>query len=403
MLSLARHAVRRSSAMAAAFQRRAMSAHAGKTIECKAAVASEPHKLSIETVSVAPPKAGEVRIKVVANAICHTDLYTLQGQDPEGKFPCILGHEAGAIVESVGEGVTSVAPGDHVIPCYTPECREPDCIFCQSDKTNLCPRIRATQGQGVMPDGTSRFSLNGEPLYHFMGTSTFSEYTVCAEISLAKISKEADLKKACLFGCGVPTGLGAVFNTLKVEAGSSVAVFGLGAVGLAVIQAAKMAGASRIFAIDINDEKKDIATQLGATDFVNPEKLDGKTTQDYLVGETTWGVDYTFDATGHVDVMRTALEASHRGWGKSCVIGVAAAGHEISTRPFQLVTGRSWWGTAFGGYKSRTDVPELVNQYLSGDLPVDHYITNYFEGIERTEEAIAASKNGQCLRAVVVY
>lgn len=337
----------------------------GKPIECKAAVAWEAKKpVSIETVTVAPPGPGEVRLKVVSNALCHTDVYTLDGDDPEGKFPCILGHEAGTIVESVGEGVTSVAIGDHVVPCYTPECKEPDCIFCQSDKTNLCPAIRSTQGNGVMPDGTSRFSINGQPIWHFMGTSTFSEYTVVAEISCAKIDKAAPLDKMCLFGCGVSTGLGAVFNTTDVQPGSSVAVFGLGAVGLACVQAAKMAGATNIYAVDINPSKADIAAELGATEFVNPLDFD-KPIQEVLVEKTTWGVDYTFDCTGHVETMRAALESAHRGWGKSCVIGVAPSGKEISTRPFQLVTGRNWMGTAFGGYKSRTQVPELVNDYLT--------------------------------------
>lgn len=372
-------------------------------IECKAAVAYAPNQpLTVETITVDPPKAGEVRLKVVSNALCHTDVYTLEGKDSEGKFPCILGHEAGGIVESVGEGVTTVKPGDHVVPCYTPECKEPDCIFCQSTETNLCPRIRSTQGSGVMPDGTTRFSINGEPIYHFMGVSAFSEYTVVAEISCAKVNPEADLKKICLFGCGIATGFGAVFNTTKVTPGSSVAVFGLGAVGLAVIQAAHMAKAGRIFAIDTNPGKKDMATKLGATDFINP--LDHKEPiQQVLVGMTEWGVDFTYDCTGNTQVMRAALEASHRGWGKSCVIGVAEAGHELSTRPFQLVTGRTWMGTAFGGYKSRTQVPELVEEYLSGDLPIDHYITHEFDGVENINTAIDALHGGDCLRAVVSY
>eukprot|EP00050_Salpingoeca_kvevrii_P006343 m.288814 g.288814 ORF g.288814 m.288814 type:complete len:402 (-) comp12029_c0_seq1:80-1285(-) len=383
--------------------RRSLAAEAAQPIECKAAVAWKPHQpLSVERVTVAAPRAGEVRLKVVSNALCHTDVYTLDGQDPEGKFPCILGHEAGAIVESVGEGVTSVKPGDHVIPCYTPQCNEPDCIFCASPKTNLCPRIRATQGQGVMPDGTSRFSINGEPIYHFMGCSTFSEYTVVAEISCAKIDEKAPLEKMCLFGCGVSTGLGAVFNTTKVEPNSSVAVWGLGAVGLAVIQAAQMAGATRIFAIDTNDKKFELAKQLGATDCLNPRDFD-KPIQQVLIEKTQWGIDYTFDATGNTEVMRAALESAHRGWGKSCVIGVAAAGHEISTRPFQLVTGRWWGGTAFGGYKSRSEVPELVDMYVRGDLPIDHYITHNFSGVESINDAIDALHSGDCLRAVVHY
>eukprot|EP00049_Salpingoeca_infusionum_P009221 m.152936 g.152936 ORF g.152936 m.152936 type:complete len:396 (-) comp14275_c0_seq1:3587-4774(-) len=378
-----------------------MSTTVGQPITCQAAVAWEPNKpLSVETIQVAPPKANEVRLKVIANALCHTDVYTLEGQDPEGKFPCILGHEAGCIVESVGEGVTTVKPGDKVIPCYTPECGE--CLFCDSEKTNLCPTIRDTQGQGVMPDGTSRFTCNGDPLFHFMGCSTFSEYTVVADISCAKINDDAPLDVMCLFGCGVSTGLGAVFNTTQVEAGSSVAVWGLGAVGLSIIQAAKMAGASRIFAIDTNASKFDVATQLGATDCLNPNDFD-KPIQQVLVAETKWGIDYTFDATGNTEVMRAALESAHRGWGKSCVVGVAAAGHEISTRPFQLVTGRWWGGTAFGGYKSRSEVPQLVERSLAGDLPIEQYITHRFKGVGAINDAIDALHSGDCLRAVVEY
>ena len=358
-----------------------------------------------EEITVDPPKAGEVRVKVVANALCHTDVYTLDGHDPEGKFPSILGHEAGCVVESVGEGVTSVKPGDHIIPCYTPQCAQPDCIFCQSSKTNLCPKIRSTQGQGVMPDGTSRFhDKDGKEIFHFMGCSTMSEYTVLAEISCAKISKEIALEKACLFGCGVSTGLGAVWNTCKVEINSSVAVFGLGAVGLAVIQGAKMAGASKIIAVDINPSKFEMAKKLGATHCVNPKSLGEKSVQSHIAGELTdWGVDYSFDCTGNVHVMRSALECAHRGWGQSCVIGVAAAGHEISTRPFQLVTGRVWRGTAFGGFKSRRDVPKLVQSTIDGDLPIDHFITHRFDGVGETNQAIDALHSGCCLRAVVKY
>lgn len=320
-----------------------------------------------------------------------------------GLFPSILGHEAGAIVESVGPGVTSVAPGDHVVPGYTPQCSLPSCVFCMSPKTNLCPAIRSTQGRGVMPDGTTRFKdKDGNPIYHFMGCSTFSEYTVLAEISCAKISKEAPLEKACLFGCGVSTGLGAVWNTCKVETGATVAVFGLGAVGLSVIQGAKYAGASRIIAVDINKGKFDMARKLGATDCVDSSKLD-KPVQQHIVGMTQWGVDYTFDCTGNVEVMRAALECAHRGWGVSCVIGVAASGHEISTRPFQLVTGRVWKGTAFGGFKTRTDVPKLVERMMSGELPIDHFITHRFEGVDKTNEAVEALHSGECLRAVVEY
>ncbi|GAX25987.1 S-(hydroxymethyl)glutathione dehydrogenase / alcohol dehydrogenase [Fistulifera solaris] len=382
-----------------------MSETAGKPITCKAMVARGPKQpLVEETITVDPPKAGEVRVKVIANALCHTDVYTLDGHDPEGLFPSILGHEAGCIVESVGEGVTSVAPGDHVIPAYTPQCCEVSCIFCQSPKTNLCPKIRGTQGQGLMPDGTSRFKdKDGNTIYHFMGCSTMSEYTVLAEISCAKIDPQAPLDKMCLFGCGISTGLGAVWNTCKVETGSSVAVFGLGAVGLAVIQGAQKAGASKIIAVDINPSKFEMAKQLGATDCVNPKEVEGKI-QSYIAGTMTpWGVDYTFDCTGNVEVMRAALECAHRGWGTSCVIGVAASGHEISTRPFQLVTGRIWKGTAFGGFKSRKDIPKLVDRCMSGELPIDHYITHTFQGVGKTNDAIDALHSGDCLRAVVRY
>jgi len=384
-------------------RRRFSSSTVGKTIQCKAAVARGVNDLRIETINVAPPKAGEVRLKVHSNALCHTDIYTLEGSDPEGIFPSILGHEAGAVVESVGEGVTSVKPGDKVIPCYTPECGETDCIFCMSKKTNLCPRIRGTQGQGKMPDGTSRFtSADGEEIFHFMGCSTFSEYTVVAEISCAKLRDDAPLDVVSLLGCGVATGLGAVWNNANVEPGSTVGVFGLGAVGLAVIQGAQMRGASRIFAIDVNSSKFDMAKQLGATDCVNPTEYD-KPIQQVLVGMTQWGIDYTFDCTGNTNVMRAALEAAHRGWGTSCVIGVAASGHEIATRPFQLVTGRRWIGTAFGGFKSRSQVPALVDDYVNGKLALDHYITHRFDGVEGVHDAIHALHSGECLRAVCSY
>lgn len=372
-------------------------------IKCKAAVAWAVDDLRIEEIEVAPPRAGEVRVKVVANALCHTDIYTLTGCDPEGLFPCILGHEAGAIVESIGEGVTSVAVGDHVIPCYTPECRESDCMFCQSNKTNLCPKIRATQGKGQMPDGTTRFTCKGQEIFHFMGCSTFSEYTVLAEISCAKISPAAPLEKVCPLACGVSTGWGAVWNTCRVEAGSSVAVFGMGAVGLACVQAAKLAGAKTIIAVDMNNDKEKFATDFGATKFLNPTEQDGKPIQEVIVGMTKWGVDYSFDCTGNVQVMRSALECAHRGWGVSCVVGVAAAGKTIETRPFQLITGRKWVGTAFGGWKSRTYVPQLVDRVMNGELPVDKYITNTFEGIEAWPKAIEALHSGNCLRAVVKY
>lgn len=363
--------------------------------------------LTLETITVLPPGPFEVRVKVIANALCHTDVYTLDGCDPEGLFPCILGHEAGCVVESIGEGVTSVEVGDHVIPCYTPQCCRSDCIFCQSPKTNLCPQIRSTQGQGVMPDGTVRFKdADGKDIFHFMGCSTMSEYTVLAEISCAKIDKQAALDKVCLFGCGVSTGLGAVWNTCKCEVNSTVAVFGLGAVGLAVIQGAKMAGASMIIAVDINSDKFKGAKDLGATHCINPNELPEGTSniQSYIAGTVTkWGVDYSFDCTGNTTVMRSALECAHRGWGTSCVIGVAASGHEISTRPFQLVTGRTWKGTAFGGFKSRKDVPLLVQKNLNGELDIDHYITHRLQGVEKTNEAIDALHSGDCLRAVVKY
>lgn len=385
---------------------RMMSTTVGQAISCQAAVARGVNDLRVETITVAPPKAGEVRLKVHSNAICHTDIYTLSGQDPEGLFPSILGHEAGAVVESVGPGVTSVSVGDSVVPCYTPQCGEPDCIFChppRGKRTNLCPKIRSSQGSGVMPDGTSRFTgKDGEALFHFMGCSTFSEYTVLPEIACAKVSATAPLDTCSLLGCGIATGLGAVWNTCDIEGGSSVAVFGLGAVGLAVIQGAKMRGAKSIYAIDINPGKFGIAKQLGATECLNPSEYD-KPIQQVLVEKTKWGIDYTFDATGSTAVMRAALEAAHRGWGESCIIGVAAAGQEISTRPFQLVTGRKWLGTAFGGFKSRSDVPRLVEDYENGVLELDHYITHRFEGIENLPQAIEALHQGDCLRAVVTY
>lgn len=374
---------------------------AGQVIKCKAAVAWAVDDLKIEDIEVAPPKAGEVRVKVVANALCHTDIYTLTGCDPEGLFPCILGHEAGAIVESVGEGVTSVAPGDHVIPCYTPECRESSCIFCVSPKTNLCPKIRSSQGAGKMADGTSRFTCKGKTLYHFMGCSTFAEYTVLSEISCAKVNPAAALAKICPLACGISTGWGAVWNNMQVEKGSSVAVFGLGGVGLAVIQASVLAGATKIIAIDTNPGKESHARALGATDFLLAAQ--DVNTASEVVSMTKWGVDYSFDCTGNVQVMRAALECCHRGWGQSCVIGVAASGKEIATRPFQLVTGRRWAGTAFGGWKSRTYVPQLVDKVMDGTLPIDQFITHNFKGVEQWPEAIKALHGGDCLRAVVEY
>lgn len=373
-------------------------------IKCKAAVAwKEKEPLQIEEIEVAAPQAGEVRVKMTAFSICHTDVYTWSGQDPEGKFPCILGHEGAGIVESVGEGVTSVQVGDHVIPCYTPQCRE--CSFCRNPKTNLCQKIRITQGQGVMPDGTSRYTCKGQPIYHFMGVSAFSEYIVVPEIALANIDKKAPLDKACLLGCGVSTGIGAALNTAKVERGSSVAIFGLGAVGLAVAWGCKMAGATRILGIDINPDKKEMAEKFGVTEFVNPLDHKDKKIQDVIVQLTTddeghGGVDFSFECIGRVDTMRAALECAHKGWGVSCVVGVAAAGQEISTRPFQLVTGRKWIGTAFGSYKSRDDVPELVKQMQDGTIPVEMFITHKFS-FDQVNEAFELTHKGECLRAVV--
>ncbi|KAJ7233149.1 class III ADH enzyme [Mycena haematopus] len=336
-----------------------MSDTTGKTIKCKAAVcwgAGEP--LKIEEVEVAPPQANEVRIHILYTGICHTDEYTRSGKDPEGLFPVILGHEGGGIVESVGEGVTNVQVGDHVIPLYTAECRE--CKFCKSGKTNLCGKVRATQGKGLMPDNTSRFTVNGQPIHHFMGTSTFSQYTVVADVSVVAVDKQAPLEKVCLLGCGITTAWGAVVKQPGIK-GSTVAVFGCGAIGLGVIATSALVGASRIIAVDTNPNKEAWAKKFNATDFVNPAKLkEGTKIQDYLVEITDGGLDYTFDCTGNVQVMRAALEACHKGWGVSTIIGVAAAGQEISTRPFQLVTGRTWRGSAFGGVKGRTEIPGLV-------------------------------------------
>jgi len=381
---------------------KAFEATQGQTITCKAAVAWEAKKpLDVTDIQVAPPKAGEVRVKVISNALCHTDIYTLDGHDPEGLFPCVLGHEAAAVVESVGDGVTSVQMGDVVIPCYTPECKDADCIFCASPKTNLCPKIRATQGKGVMPDGTTRLSKDGKDIFHFMGCSTFAEYAVIAEISAAKINPGADLSKMCLLGCGVSTGWGAVFNNTKVEPGSSVAVFGLGALGLSVIQAAKASGARYIVGVDINDGKFPLAQQMGAHECVNSIKCEGGDVKAWLMGKEKWGYDYTYDCTGNVNVMRCALEVAHRGWGESCVIGVAAAGKEISTRPFQLVTGRNWKGTAFGGWKSRTEVPKLVQTVMRGEMALEPFITHTFKGLDQVNASIDALHGGECLRAIV--
>ncbi|WP_412777985.1 S-(hydroxymethyl)glutathione dehydrogenase/class III alcohol dehydrogenase [Thalassospira lucentensis] len=371
-----------------------------ETITCKAAIAWEAGKpLSIEEVQVAPPKAGEVRIKIVATGVCHTDAFTLSGDDPEGIFPAILGHEGGGIVESVGEGVTSVAVGDHVIPLYTPECGE--CKFCKSGKTNLCQKIRATQGKGLMPDGTTRFSQNGKPIYHYMGCSTFSEYSVLPEISLAKINKSAPLEEVCLLGCGVTTGMGATTNAAKVQKGDSVAVFGLGGIGLSAIIGAQMAGAGRIVAIDINESKFELAKQLGATDCINPQKFD-KPIQEVIVEMTDGGVEWSFECIGNVNVMRSALECCHKGWGESVIIGVAGAGQEISTRPFQLVTGRVWRGTAFGGVKGRSQLPDYVERYLAGEFKLSDFITHTMK-LEDINEAFDLMHEGKSIRSVIHY
>ncbi len=369
-------------------------------MKTKAAVAwkaGEP--LSVEEIDLEGPKAGEVMVQIKASGVCHTDAYTLSGQDPEGIFPCILGHEGAGVVVEVGKGVSSVAVGDHVIPLYTPECGK--CKFCTSGKTNLCQAIRATQGKGLMPDGTSRFSKNGKPIFHYMGTSTFSEYTVLPEIAVAKISKKADLSKVCLLGCGITTGVGAVFNTAKVTKGSTVAVFGLGGIGLSVIQGAVLAGASRIIGIDINPDKFKFAKELGATDCVNP-KDHKDSIQNVIVGMTDGGVDYSFECIGNVDVMRSALECCHKGWGESTIIGVAGAGQEIKTRPFQLVTGRVWRGSAFGGVKGRSQLPGWVDRYLKGEIKVDEFVTNVLP-IEKINHAFELMHEGKVIRSVVTF
>ena len=369
-------------------------------MKSRAAVAWEAGKpLTIEEVDVAGPKAGEVLIRVVATGVCHTDAFTLSGDDPEGLFPVILGHEGGAVVEEVGEGVTSVAPGDHVIPLYTAECG--DCKFCNSGKTNLCSSVRTTQGQGLMPDGTSRFSLGGKQLYHYMGTSTFSEYSVAAEVSLAKISTAAPLDKVCLLGCGVTTGIGAVLNTAKVEPGATVAIFGLGGIGLSVVQGAVLAKAGRIIAIDVNADKFEMAQMLGATDCVNPKDHSGPI-QDVIVDMTDGGVDYSFECVGNVELMRSALECCHKGWGESIIIGVAGSGQEIATRPFQLVTGRVWRGTAFGGVKGRSQLPGMVEQYMGGEIKLDEFVT-FDLPLEDINKAFDYMHEGKSIRSVVHF
>ena len=369
-------------------------------MKTRAAVAFEPGKpLQIVELDLEGPKKGEVLVKITHTALCHTDAFTLSGEDPEGLFPVVLGHEGAGVVVEVGEGVTSVKPGDHVIPLYTAECGE--CLFCKSGKTNLCVAVRATQGKGVMPDGTTRFSYQGKPVYHYMGCSTFSEYTVVAEVSLAKVNPEANPEHTCLLGCGVTTGIGAVHNTAKVQEGDSVAVFGLGAIGLAVIQGAKQAKAGRIIAIDINPAKFELARQMGATDCVNPKDHD-KPIQQVVMEMTGWGVDHSFECIGNVEVMRAALECAHRGWGQSVIIGVAGAGKEISTRPFQLVTGRKWMGTAFGGVKGRSQLPGMVEDAMAGKIELAPFVTHTLP-LERINEAFELMEKGESIRTVIHY
>ena len=369
-------------------------------MDIKAAVAWEAGKpLTLETIQLEGPKEGEVLVEIKATGICHTDAYTLSGADPEGLFPAILGHEGAGIVVEVGDGVKSLKPGDHVIPLYIPECRQ--CQYCLSFKTNLCQAIRGTQGKGLMPDGSSRFSKNGQMIHHYMGTSTFSNYTVLPEIALAKIREDAPFDKVCYIGCGVTTGIGAVINTAKVEPGSNVVVFGLGGIGLNVIQGAKMVGANKIIGVDLNSNKKAIAEKFGMTHFVNPKEIEGDLVS-YLVELTEGGADYSFECIGNVKVMRQALECCHKGWGVSVIIGVAGAGEEISTRPFQLVTGRVWKGTAFGVAKSRTDVPKIVDWYMDGKINIDDLITHVMP-IEKINEAFDLMQQGESIRTVVTF
>ncbi|MCH7820651.1 MAG: S-(hydroxymethyl)glutathione dehydrogenase/class III alcohol dehydrogenase [Proteobacteria bacterium] len=369
-------------------------------MKTRAAVAWEAGQpLEIETIDLDGPKEGEVLLRNVATGVCHTDAFTLSGDDPEGIFPAVLGHEGGAIVEELGAGVASLKVGDHVIPLYTPECGE--CDFCTSGKTNLCQAIRGTQGQGLMPDGTSRFSSNGKTVYHYMGTSTFSEYTVLPEIAVAKISDKAPLEKVCLLGCGITTGIGAVLNTAKVEPGATVAIFGLGGVGLSAIQGATMAKAGRIIGIDINSDKFELATQLGATDTVNPNDHSASI-QEVIVDMTDGGVDYSFECVGNVNLMRSALECCHKGWGESIIVGVAGAGQEISTRPFQLVTGRVWRGTAFGGCRGRSQLPGMVDQYMNDEIKIDEFIT-FTMPLEDINKAFDLMHEGKSIRSVIHY
>ena len=367
-------------------------------MKTQAAVAFEAGKpLEICEVDLDGPKSGEVLVEIKATGICHTDAFTLSGDDPEGVFPSILGHEGAGIVVEVGPNVSSVKPGDHVIPLYTAECRE--CEYCLHPKTNLCQAVRETQGRGVMPDGTSRFSLNGKPLMHYMGCSTFSNYTVMPEISLAKVREDAPFDKICYIGCGVTTGIGAVIFQAKVEIGSTVAIFGLGGIGLNVIQGSRLAGASRIIGIDINSERESLGKKFGMTDFINPNKVENVVDQ---IIQMTGGVDYSFECIGNVEVMRQALECCHKGWGESYIIGVAGAGQEISTRPFQLVTGRSWRGTAFGGARGRTDVPKIVDWYMDQEINIDDLITHSMP-LEDINKAFDLMHAGESIRSVVIY
>ena len=368
-------------------------------MKTRAAVAYEAGKpLQIEKIELAGPRQGEVLVEIHATGVCHTDAFTLSGEDPEGIFPAVLGHEGAGIVVETGDGVTSVKPGDHVIPLYTPECRQ--CKFCRSGKTNLCQAIRATQGRGLMPDETSRFSVGSETVYHYMGTSTFSNFTVLPEIALAKIRKDAPFDKVCYIGCGVTTGLGAVINTAKVEPGANVAVFGLGGIGLNVIQGARLVGADRIIGVDINPAKRELAEKFGMSDFINP--LDSANVVQQIIDLTDGGVDYSFECIGNVDVMRQALECCHKGWGESVIIGVAGAGQEINTKPFQLVTGRVWRGTAFGGARGRTEVPKIVDWYMNGKINIDDLITHTMP-LEQINEAFDLMHEGKSIRSVILY
>ncbi len=369
-------------------------------MDVRAAVAHKAGEpLSIETVNLEGPRAGEVLVEVKATGICHTDAFTLSGEDPEGIFPAILGHEGAGVVVEVGDGVTSLQPGDHVIPLYTPECRQ--CEYCLSGKTNLCQAIRVTQGQGLMPDGSSRFSLGGETIFHYMGTSTFANFTVVPEIALAKIRPDAPFDKVCYIGCGVTTGIGAVVNTAKVEPGANVVVFGLGGIGLNVIQGARLVGADMIVGVDTNPAKRALAEKFGMTHFVNPNDVDGDLTAS-LVDLTDGGADYSFECIGNVGTMRQALECCHKGWGESVIIGVAGAGQEIATRPFQLVTGRVWRGTAFGGAKGRTDVPKIVDWYMDGKINIDDLITHTMP-LDDINNAFDLMHEGASIRSVVTF